>query len=426
MPPVFSGVFFRVMRRMAFLAVAALFASVSALAAKTYFKGACDRDALSYKPGEAMVFSVSLMEDGKPKGGQKVKYVRRGDDGETDSGEFVSDADKPFVYRTSIDRPGYVHLKMEAVGDDGKPVGGAEKFDGGACADFDKIAPSAPEPKDFDRYWRGRKRALKKVPIKAELTPLPGKSKDGIDVYEIKIDCLGDSVRVYLSVPKNAAEKSLPAHAVFQGYSVADMHYWPVADAVTVFVSPHSMDMGKDAAYYDALKKGRLAGFGFEKELASPKDSYFDGMILRGLRALEYLRSRPEWNGKDLSVSGGSMGGFQAIAMAALDPKVTKCKSSITWMCDLGGADAGRLGGWLPKYLPNRAYFDSANLGRRIKCPVEIDAGLGDYTCPPSGVTALYNGISAPKKITFTQGRTHGYTPPDSPARYSRSGGGQK
>lgn len=109
------------MRKTAFLAVAATLALVSTLAAKTYFKGVCDKDALSYKSGEEIVFSVSLMEDGKPKGGQKVKYVRRGDDGKTDSGEFVSDAGRPFVYKTSVDRPGYVHLKMEAVGDDGKP-----------------------------------------------------------------------------------------------------------------------------------------------------------------------------------------------------------------------------------------------------------------------------------------------------------------
>ena len=414
------------MKRITFWCAAAMFASAAVLSARIYFKGTCDKDALSYMPGEQMVFTVSLMEDGKALGGKKIKYTRRGDDGKTDSGEFVSDSQKPFVYKTSKDKPGYVHLKMEILGDDGKPVKGADKFEGGACAEFDKITSARPEPTDFDKYWKARKRSLKKVPIKAELTLLPGKSNDKLDVYDVKLDCVGDPVRGYLSVPKNAAEKSLPAQAVFQGYSVVDMHQWPVYDAIVFFVSPHSMDMGKDKAYYDELKKGKLAGFGFEKELKTPKDSYFDGMLLRDLRALEYLRSRPEWNRKDLQVSGGSMGGFQAIATAALDPKVTKCKSSITWMCDLGGVDDGRLGGWLPKYLPNRAYYDSVNFGKRIKCPVEIDAGLGDYTCPPSGVTSLYNNITAPKKIVFTQGRTHGYTPPDSPAKYTRSTMGDK
>lgn len=64
---------FYAMRKTAFLTVAATFALLSTLAAKTYFKGVCDKDALSYKSGEEIVFSVSLIEDGKPKGGQKVK-----------------------------------------------------------------------------------------------------------------------------------------------------------------------------------------------------------------------------------------------------------------------------------------------------------------------------------------------------------------
>ena len=414
------------MKKVIFWGVATLLASMSMLAAKTYFKGTCDKDALSYKAGEPIKFSVSLMEGGNALDGRKVKFTRRGDDGKTDSGEFVSDAKKPFVYTTSIDKAGFIHLRMELLDDKGKVVKEAGKYEGGACADFDKITQSVAEPVDFDKYWKARKSALKKVPMKADLRLLEDKSKNELDVYEFKITSLGEPVCGYLSIPKNAAAKSLPAKAVFQGYGVNDMHFWPMPNAITIFVSPHSMDMGKDVQYYKDLQKGRLAGFGFEKELSSPKDSYFDTMLLRDLRALEYLRSRPEWNGKDISVSGGSMGGFQAIATAALDPKVTHCQSSITWMCDISGTDVGRLDGWRPKYLPNRAYFDSVNFAKRIKCPVEIDAGLGDYVCPPSGVSVLYNNINAPKKITFTQGRTHGYMPPDSPAKYVRSSGVEK
>ena len=45
-------------------------------------------------------------------------------------------------------------------------------------------------------------------------------------------------------------------------------------------------------------------------------------------------------------------------------------------------------------------YFDSINHIRRAKCPVEITrAGLGDYTCPPSGLAAYYNAIPGRKSI---------------------------
>ncbi len=46
-------------------------------------------------------------------------------------------------------------------------------------------------------------------------------------------------------------------------------------------------------------------------------------------------------------------------------------------------------------------------------------AGLGDYTCPPTGVAAFYNNLTCPKKIKWVQGSTHGYMPPSS-EKYER------
>ncbi len=58
-------------------------------------------------------------------------------------------------------------------------------------------------------------------------------------------------------------------------------------------------------------------------------------------------------------------------------------------------------------------YYDAANMAKRIKCPTTIGAGLGDTVCPPSGICVLYNNLSVPKQLEFTQGRTHPYTPPN-------------
>ena len=76
-------------------------------------------------------------------------------------------------------------------------------------------------------------------------------------------------------------------------------------------------------------------------------------------------------------------------------------------------------GNWFIPYAPGLDYFDSINHIRRAKCPVEITrAGLGDYTCPPSGLAAYYNAIQAPKSINWVQGSRHGYVPPDPNQRY--------
>ena len=95
-----------------------------------------------------------------------------------------------------------------------------------------------------------------------------------------------------------------------------------------------------------------------------------------------------------------------------MDPDVTEADSSITWCCDFAGPTIGRLGGWRPQYVPALGYYDAANHGKRIKCKTVISrAGLGDYTCPPSGLAVLYNNIKAPKKIKWVQGSTHGFVP---------------
>jgi cephalosporin-C deacetylase-like acetyl esterase len=73
----------------------------------------------------------------------------------------------------------------------------------------------------------------------------------------------------------------------------------------------------------------------------------------------------------------------------------------------------GRIRGWRPDYTEGLAYYDGANMAKRIRRETAVSIGLGDYTCPPSGVAVVYNHIMAPKRIAYTQGATHGYTPPN-------------
>ena len=71
-------------------------------------------------------------------------------------------------------------------------------------------------------------------------------------------------------------------------------------------------------------------------------------------------------------------------------------------------------------------YFDPVNFAKRVspKCRVEIErAGLGDYTCPPSGVAVLYNNLKCPKKINWVQGSTHGYVPEEPHQKFSLTSG---
>ena len=147
-----------------------------------------------------------------------------------------------------------------------------------------------------------------------------------------------------------------------------------------------------------------------------PETCFFNGMVMRVLRAMEYLKTLPEWDGKNLTAQGVSQGGLQTIWAAALDQDVTIAKPSVPWCCDLAGTEkAKRLSGdWRLEYVPALDYYDAVFMAKRItKADVTITrAALGDYICPPSGLMICYKNLSTPKKtIRWVQGSNHGFIP---------------
>ena len=135
------------------------------------------------------------------------------------------------------------------------------------------------------------------------------------------------------------------------------------------------------------------------------------------MRGAEYLKSRPEWNGKDFLVAGASQGGLQAIWAAALVPGVTAATVQVPWCCDIGGTEIGRnRGEWFVEWVSALGYYDPVNMARLIpkSCKFAVTtAGIGDYTCPPTGVAAFFNNLTCPRSIRWVQGATHGYIPPE-------------
>lgn len=384
-----------------------------------------------YAENEPMkfVFTVDFGKQPVPEKPWFVKWTRTGDDGKRENGKIEIVPGKPAVVTTSTAAPGFVRIQATLLNAKGfaanqKGKNGRKKlinFDGGAGVSPEKLQSAAEEPADFDAFWDRQKAKLAKVPVKYTMTKV---SKPGakVEVYAVSVDCAGPRpVTGYLTIPAGAKEKSLPATVVYQGYGT---HYqqppkWGPKNMIRFDVNAHGYDLGKDAAYtkkfFDSIKSNGK-GYAFDpKQNSDPETAYFNGMALRVMRSLQFVKTLPQWNGKNLTVSGGSQGGLQTIWAAALDPDVTAANSGITWCCDFAGPDLKkRLKGWRPSYVPALNYYDSVFHAKRIKCPVVITrAGLGDYVCPPSGLAILYNNLKAPKKILWYQGSTHGFVPKD-------------
>jgi cephalosporin-C deacetylase-like acetyl esterase len=378
-------------------------------------------------PGEPVTFRLQLLEDGKPLTGKTLKWVRSGDDKKTETGQHQSAANAPLEIVTSMNNPGFVHLAVAIVNDDGTPLKGKFvnnkesrcgylldessntpiRFEGGAGVEPGKLA-GAPEPADFDAFWKAQKARLAAAPMKVELKEIES-PKPGYNAFDVQISCTGGKpVSGCLAVPKNAKEKSLPAVVSFNGYGVSPARPLPITGMISLNINAHGIENGRDPEFYRALEQGELKHYAFSnQENERPETSYFNGMALRVLRALDYIKSRPEWNGKNLRAMGGSQGGLQALWAAALDDDVTECRAEMPWCCDLSGIQSGRLRGWRPDAAAGLAYYDPIHLARRIKCKVWLGAGLGDSVCMASGIAVLYNTITAPKVIEYIQGASH-------------------
>ena len=444
------------------------FASLCAVAGAVdgvWLKGTTDKDPLSYKAGEEAVFTVEPVDvDGVvPEGQYMYKWERSDDYGNFQNGTVPFDG-KPFVYRTTLDKPGFVRLYVNIIGPDGQvvrrrfngdattPEGRAAMnkferpgkfifFDGGAGFDVDSLA-APEEPADFDEFWKKQFARLDKVPIKCDRVAMETKNSN-VRMWAVRIDCAGlRPVTGYLTIPIAVDEgKTFPCILETHGYNADSCTHslpaWVPNDMIFLSINAHGLklkEFGATDADTKALRweiRSHDNTYAFDKaQNKDPEVAYFNGMVLRVKRALQYLKTVEGWNGKDLYASGGSQGGLQTIWAAACGEGVTFARSSITWCCDMRMNDPRRekkaaTGNWYIPWVEGLGYYDAVTWAKRIPstCRVEIPrAGLGDYTCPPMGLAKLYNAITAPKKIVWVQGSEHGYVPPEYEGRdFTRS-----
>ena len=376
-----------------------------------YFRGSTTKDAVGYTCGEEMIFELELVHDGRLFGVPLFKWECFGDDGAASSGFVPGESGRLTVTR-SIKVPGFVHVIVTACALDGKPLEGIDKFEGGAGAQIDDIRQGVEDPDDFDEFWKTQLEKLDGV----EPELLMKKEIDSGDpdyvAYDIRLKSVGEvPVSAILTMPRNAAPGSLAGRLYFHGYGYAGSLIYRVPGAACIDVNIHGHENMREQDYYDEYAKNH-PGFGFSRsENQRPETCFFANLILRDIQAVRWMRTLPEYDGKGFYINGGSMGAMQSVNVAAHIDDAKSLEIFIPWLCDLGGIKVGRLRGWRPEFDEGLRYFDTAAQASRVKCPVSITCGLGDYVCPPSSEVVLWHNFRTEKSIKFVQNMTHPYRP---------------
>jgi cephalosporin-C deacetylase-like acetyl esterase len=390
-----------------------------------------DRENGIYKVGEPITFLYKVTQDGKDITGKiKLRKLLKCDGRESATETF--DSDGSGTVKTSLPIPGRAYLELGVLGEDGKMHKGA----GAACgamADPFEIRAGRAKPADFDAFWDKERARLLATPYEAKLKPLtellPGKPylPDSYDYYEFELptmDGLPPATGLF-TIPKNAKPGSLgiivnfpvayfgPHKGVMQGDPKLMVAY------LNVHGTPNQ---GHDDAFYMELRK--TSGYDTAWANSNPenlKQYYYYGVFLRVMRLLDYLASRPEWNGKELRVQGSSQGGGLSLVAAGLDSRVSNCYSLVPALSDHAGIEVKRQSGWpqflnikepelRKKALAASSYFDTANFATRIKCPVLIATGFADDVCSAASVFAAFNNLpdGIEKTITVDPNGGHG------------------
>jgi cephalosporin-C deacetylase-like acetyl esterase len=269
----------------------------------------------------------------------------------------------------------------------------------GAAIAPTKLQPSAPRPADFDAFWDSKLKALAEVPINPQLTPQENNTPD-VELSMFKLDSVNSHVQGYIAKP--AKEGKYPALILYQ---YAGVYNLPATNSTRraaqgwLCMNVDSHDAPPNATQGAAPQNYASMGN------TDRETSYFLNMYLRDTRAVQYIKSRPDWDGKTIVLMGMSMGGQQTLVTAGLNDGITAALAWVPSGMDFDGDLHGRKLGY-PRWNTKDAkvaetglYFDVVNFAPRIKGPTFIALGFLDTVASPVGIWTAYNQIPGPKEV---------------------------
>ncbi len=262
-----------------------------------------------------------------------------------------------------------------------------------------QIGMDTPRPADFDKFWNGKLAEQAKVHINPVLTPVTS-DVPGVELSIFKLDALGSHVHGYVAKPTRDGKFPAVIQLQYAGvYALNARMDEQRAAAGWLVINVDSHDKQPDDPSGDIPKSYQAVGN------TDREKSYFLDMYLRDSRALDYLLTRADWDGKTIVLTGGSMGGQQSLVLAGLRPeKITDVLVCVPAGADTNGDLHGRKAGYPnwpsdnPAIMRTALYFDPVNFASHIKAPVMAGMGFIDTTAPPAGIWTALNQIPGPKE----------------------------
>ncbi len=291
----------------------------------------------------------------------------------------------------------------------------------------DKIQPLTKEPSDFLSFWETQKGTLKETPLSYTRERAEEYCTEKIlcDLIKLRVD-KRHYVYAYLTYPRNARPGACPVVICPPGAGIKTIKeplrhkYYAENGFLRLEMEIHGLDPRLPETTFREIQSAFASpGNNYLENGLDNRDNYYMRHVyLALLRAIEFMTSLPEWDGKNVAMQGGSQGGALALIAAGLSEKVTLAAANHPALSDMAGySEKGRTGGYphfhrtpgmmTQEKLRVMAYYDVVNFARHISCPVFLTWGYNDNTCPPTTSYAVWNTLKCEKTPLITPVNEH-------------------
>ena len=323
----------------------------------------------------------------------------------------------------TMKKPGFLDLRLTASVDN-------KKYQHHVKVGFspEQLKPYTKNPADFDAFWQTAIDEARQTPLHVDCKKVEAYETDETDMYLLKIKTdKRHSIYGYLSKPKAKSHEPKAKYPVVlcppgAGIKTIKEPMRNLYYAKNGFIRLEMEIHGLNPEMTDEQFKEITSAFDYENGYLTNgldnKDNYYmKHVYVACVRALDYLCSLPDWDGRHVFVQGGSQGGALSLITAGLDTRVTACVANHPALADMAGYLDNRAGGYphfnrlngmlTPQKVETMAYYDVVNFARRIQCPVYLTWGYNDNVCPPTTSYIVWNLISAPKESLMTPVNEH-------------------
>ncbi|MEM9918889.1 MAG: acetylxylan esterase [Bacteroidota bacterium] len=295
---------------------------------------------------------------------------------------------------------------------------GVREHAAAAFAPYD-IRPLEQEPASFDDFWKGQMSTLADVPMDPKVQML--QVNEYSTTYSVQLGHIDNrTVYGYLVVPTGdgpfPAAITMPSYGENANLVTPEIALAERANMLSMSISIHNAppDQVDPNAYEPDV-------------IDDPMKMYNRYAILAGVRAIDYLVSRPDFNGDQVAAFGVSQGAGLALQLAGLDQRVNLLAFSNPSNCQHLGLKYDQPMGF-PFYLwqsiginggsahfdatiEATKFYDAVYFAQRYKGPVMAFTSLKDETAQAGTQMAAINQLQVPKIHMISRDLIHQQNP---------------